>query len=250
MAAKWITISRFLLAEESVNRIRLPGYSLLWPGMDPNSFCAKGPVPVPPIREWVVAGAKTLLGAALLWFGVRRITSAHPLLIGWAGMIGLVFLLHFGLFHLLSLFWRALGVNAQPIMRFPGAATSLGRFWGGKWNAAFSDLMQEHFFKPMARHLGARRALLAVFLISGVLHELVISLPARGGYGLPTLYFTIQGLGLQFERSELSRDLGLGRGWKGWCFAALIAGAPAFWLFHPTFIYHVILPMLRDIGAT
>lgn len=92
--------------------------------------------------------------------------------------------------------------------------------------------------------------LLLVFLISGTLHELVISVPARGGYGLPTAYFVLQGLALLFERSKRGQNLGLGSGIKGWCFVALVAGVPAFWLFHPIFIHHVILPMLHAIGAT
>jgi len=250
IGAKWITISRLLLSKGRVNRLRLLEYSLFWPGMDSWAFCVGSSVPVPPIREWLVAAAKTLFGAALVWVGVHWIGSSHPLVTGWVGMIGFVFLLHFGAFHLLSLLWRAFGINAKPIMQSPGSATSLSKFWGGNWNAAFSDLMQEHFFKPMARHLGARRALFAIFLISGVLHELVISLPAHGGYGLPTLYFAIQGLALLFERSEFGREMGLGSGWKGWCFVALVSGAPAFWLFHPTFIYNVILPMLHAVGAT
>lgn len=250
IGAKWLTISRLPLSTGGVSRHRLLLYFFLWPGMNPRAFCANGSVPTPPIREWILAGAKTLFGAVLVWFGAPFFGARFPLVIGWVGMIGLVFLLHFGAFHLLSLVWRALGINAKPIMQSPGTTTSLSKFWGGSWNAAFSDLMQEHFFKPMVRHLGASRALFAIFLISGLLHELVISLPARGGYGLPTLYFAIQGVGLLLERSKLGQAMGLGSGRKGLCFVALVSGAPAFCLFHPTFIRNVILPMLHAIGAT
>jgi hypothetical protein len=38
-------------------------------------------------------------------------------------MAGLILLLHFGTFHVLSLAWRRAGVNAQPIMRSPVLAT-------------------------------------------------------------------------------------------------------------------------------
>jgi hypothetical protein len=110
--------------------------------------------------------------------------------------------------------------------------------------------MHKNLFKPLARQLGPRWALSLIFLLSGLLHELVISVPARGGYGLPTAYFVLQGLALLFERSKPGRELGLGSGFKGWCFVAFIAGLPAFWLFHPVFIHNVILPMLHDIGAT
>jgi alginate O-acetyltransferase complex protein AlgI len=228
---------------------RLLAYALLWPGMDVRAFCASASVPLPPVREWVHALVKTFFGAAVLWLGVRCIEPTRPLLIGWTGMIAVVFLLHFGAFHLLSLLWRARGINARPIMQTPGMATSLGQFWGRRWNAAFADLMHEHFFKALARRLGPRRALLAIFVLSGLVHESVISLPARGGYGLPTLYFVAQGLGLLFERSKFGRAVPLGFGWKGWCFVVLVAGAPAFWLFHPIFVRNVILPMLHAIGA-
>jgi len=164
--------------------------------------------------------------------------------------VGIVLFLHFGLFDLLSLLWRALGINARAIMQSPAAATSLSHFWGGSWNTAFTDLVHENLFKPLTRRAGPRGAVLLVFLISGLLHELVISVPARGGYGLPTVYFAFQGLWLLFEHSKPGQALGLGSGWRGWCIVALIAGLPSLYLFHPPFIHNVILPMLNAIGAT
>jgi alginate O-acetyltransferase complex protein AlgI len=165
-------------------------------------------------------------------------------------MLGAVLIVHFGVFHLLSLIWRARGINAQPIMRSPVTATALSRFWSGAWNAAFSDFMHERCLKPLARHVAPQIACMVVFALSGVLHELVISLPARGGYGLPTVYFLVQGLGVLVERNPLARKLGFGAGWKGRVFVACVAGFPALWLFHPKFIHVVILPMLSSIGAT
>jgi hypothetical protein len=250
VAAKWISLHPFLLSAKPVRGGRLLAYLLLWPGMDARAFCAKGFAPDPRIGEWVAAVAKTATGAAMLWVGVRLIGTKHPLLSGWAGMIAMVLLVHFGTFQLLSLFWRARHVNARPIMQSPATATSLGRFWSRGWNTAFTDLMHHHLFKTLSRSLGPSAGVLMIFVVSGLLHELVISVPARTGYGLPTFYFITQGLGLLFERSHFGRELGLGSGWKGWCFVALIAGVPAFWLFPPAFVYNVILPMLHAIGAT
>jgi len=60
----------------------------------------------------------------------------------------------------------------------------------------------------------------------------------------------IQGVGLIVERSRVGRKLGLGHGVCGWAFTLIVTAGPVFWLFHPPFINHVILPMLTAIGAT
>jgi hypothetical protein len=250
LGAKWLTVFRFLSSGQSFKRRRLAAYGFLWPGMNVRAFCAKRTVAAHNAREWLFAGAKILFGAVLVWVGVPHIAREHPLAAGWAGMIGVVLLLHFGFFHLLSLMWRTLGINAKPLMHSPATATSLNDFWSTRWNSAFSDLMHEQVFKDLARKVGTVRAVFAVFIVSGLLHELVISLPARSGYGLPTFYFVTQGLGVFVERSSFGRRIGLGRGLMGWCFVVLLTGAPAFWLFSPNFIRNVILPMLHAIGAT
>jgi hypothetical protein len=250
LVAKWLTL-RPLLADATWPPLgRLAGYVFFWPGLDAAAFCEPASVPRRRAKEWVWAAGKTALGAGLIWLGVRLAWPAHPAAAAWVGMAGVVFLLHFGVFDLVSLCWRAAGVNAAPIMRSPLAATSLGRLWGGRWNRAFSDLMQPHFFVPWAKRFGARNAMLGVFLVSGLLHELVISLPARGGYGLPTAYFSIQAAGFCLERGRLGARLGLGRGFRGWLFTFTVAVGPLYWLFHPAFVRNVILPMLRAIGAT
>ena len=97
--------------------------------------------------------------------------------------------------------------------------------------------------------MGVVGAMLATFLVSGLIHDLVISVPAGGGDGLPTGYFVLQGLGVVGERSGAGRWLGLGEGWRGWVFTVLITAGPAFWLSPPPFVHNVILPMLSVIGA-
>src|SRR6185503_14268953 len=132
----------------------------------------------------------------------------------------------------------------------PVAATSVGEFWGKRWNTNFNDLAHEFIFRTLYRRISALWATMLVFLISGLVHELVLSVPARGGYGLPTIYFLVQGLGMIGEHTKPGRRAGLGRGLPGWAFAVLVTAGPAFWLLHPPFIHNVILPMLQAIGAT
>jgi alginate O-acetyltransferase complex protein AlgI len=134
-------------------------------------------------------------------------------------------------------------------MRNPLRSSSLAEFWGRRWNTAFHELATRFTFRPLQPTVGRTAATLLVFLVSGLIHELVISVPAHGGYGLPTGYFVLQGLGVAGERTRVGRRLGLGRGWRGWSFTVLFTAGPAYWLFPPPFVRHVMLPTLAVIGA-
>ena len=99
-------------------------------------------------------------------------------------MIGMILILHFGLFDLAAIAWRIAGINANPIMNAPFKSSSLSEFWGRRWNGAFNQLVLNIFFRKLSRSIGTVRAALTAFLLSGLLHELVISLPAGAGYVL------------------------------------------------------------------
>jgi alginate O-acetyltransferase complex protein AlgI len=245
---KWLTY-REARRTARTSRWRSLEYLVAWPGMDAGAFLVSSSAAVerPRRSEWVVALLKTAVGVAFIG-GAARIAPIAPTAAGWLAMAGVVLLLHFGTFHLLSLFWRRHGVNASPVMGNPLRATSLAEFWGRRWNTAFHQLVARFTFQPLRSRIGASAAALFVFLLSGAVHELVISLPAHGGYGLPTGYFVVQGLGIAGERSDRGRRLGLGQGWRGWLFTVVVAGGPAYWLFPPPFVHRVVLPMLAVIG--
>lgn len=229
---------------------RTLGYLFLWPGMDAETFLdSERRAQRPKMKEWIWASVKTASGAALLWGVVRRVSEGSSLPAGWVGMLGIIMILHFGAFHILSLAWRWAGVDAPPIMQAPLSSASLSDFWGSRWNLGFRHLTHRLIFTPVRIRAGVVPAILLSFLASGVIHDLVISLPARGGYGLPTGYFVLQGLGVLIERSPLGKRLVLGSGIRGWLLAVIFAGAPAFILFHPPFVRGVILPFLNAIGA-
>jgi alginate O-acetyltransferase complex protein AlgI len=246
---KWLTWSK------ARHRIRHPAwrsfaYLFAWPGMDAESFLDPTVVvPFPTFRQWITAFFKTASGALLFWGLARRLPSEMPALRGWVGMIGLVLVLHFGTFHLLALLWQRARVMAKPLMDNPLHATSLAEFWGKRWNIGFRQFAHELVFQPLYRRIGVGAAGFLVFVLSGVIHDLVISVPSRAGWGLPTCYFVLQGLGAQWERSRFGARLGLRRGWRGWIFTAAVAGIPAYWLFHPWFVSRVILPFMQATHA-
>lgn len=242
---KWLTLRHALQQVPTQKPSHVLAYLFCWTGMNAEEFLAaprRCTAPTP-ICEWLAATAKTLFGITPL------LSTTQPLLVAWTGMIGLIFLLHFGAFHLLSLVWRSFGFPATPIMRNPIAATSLSDFWSNRWNIAFRDAAHVLVFRPLRSRLGAQGAMFAVFLVSGLLHDLVISIPAGARFGLPTLYFVTQGCGVWLERSALGKSLGLQRGIRGRIFALAVVAAPVYWLFHPPFAERVILPFLEVIGA-
>jgi hypothetical protein len=223
-------------------------YLLAWPGMDAESFLDSSRRAVKPSSiEWLWASAKSMVGALLLWIVARHVSN--PLVQGWIGLLGLVLLLHFGSFHLLALFWQACSVVAQPIMAKPILSKTLSEFWGKRWNLGFRQLAHDLIFRPLHKRVGVAGASLLVFVVSGLIHDLVISLPARGGYGLPTAYFLVQGLGVSLERSGIGRRIGLQHGFPGWLFMLAFTAGPAYWLFHPAFVIRVILPFMKAMGA-
>ena len=244
---KWATWwkARITIPHEAWRSI---AYLLAWPGMDAETFLDSSRVAEKPIStEWLWAFVKTIVGTLLLWTLARRLTS--PLAQGWIGLLGLVMLLHFGSFHLLALFWQSCGVVAQPIMAKPILSKTLSEFWGKRWNLGFRQLAHDLIFRPLHKWIGVGAASMLVFLVSGLIHDLVISLPARGGYGLPTAYFLLQGFGVSVERSNFGRRLGLQKGFSGWLFLLAFTAGPAFWLFHPAFVLRVIIPFMKTIGA-
>jgi hypothetical protein len=247
-AFKWCAFRRALDRGMPAPFFRRVAFLFLWPGMDAVRFFDPNcPVAKPALRQWLFALAKTAFGAALIWGAAR--SSGNGWAAGWIAMIGLIFLLHFGIFHLLALFWQRFSIDSRPIMRWPVLAHSLGDFWGRRWNAGFSDFAFGHLFTRLAVLIPPRVATLIIFLFSGLIHELVITFPARGGYGLPTAYLAIQGSGMLIERSHLGSRLKLRRTTRGRVFTICVVTFPLFALFPEPFVLRVMVPFFQAIKA-
>lgn len=239
---KWLTY-----ATSNAPAAPLPAqllYLAAWPGLAPDEFTRPLPEPQRPcLADWLAPARNLVVGLLLITVAAPRISQ--PLARGWVGMVGLILVLHFGSFHLLALTYRRFGLDARPIMLQPLRSDSLADFWGRRWNTAFAALADRHLFRPLARRIGTRAALASVFIGSGLLHEGVITVPAGGAYGLPTLFFSIQAGGLLLERHPAIADHPIRRRALAW----LLLLGPVGCLFPPVFVKQVILPML-DLIAT
>jgi alginate O-acetyltransferase complex protein AlgI len=140
-------------------------------------------------------------------------------------------------------------VDARPLMNRPLASVSLAEFWGQRWNKAFRDLTHRFLFRPLTNRSGVRAGIAGGFLFSGLVHDLVISVPAGGGYGGPTLFFAAQGIGILVERGRPGQALRLGQGTRGWLFVTLCLILPAPLLFHPPFVERIVVPFMDSLGA-
>lgn len=247
-ALKLVTLT--VVDGKSGSAARAWAYVTLWPGMDAGAFLFDRADKAPGAHSGELGFAilKMLGGLLAGGWAALNADSAPPMLVGWVGMVGIIFTLHFGLLHVVSWGWRRAGVTAPPIMRAPIASDSLSDFWGGRWNKAFADAARRFLFRPTVRRLGARSAGALVFLVSGLVHEVVVSLPSRGGWGGPTLYFLLQGAGMAVEKSAMGRRFGLSSGLRGWLWMALCTAGPLPLLFHAPFVHRVIVPLFADLN--
>jgi len=222
-------------------------FALLWPGMRPWAFA--GP-PGPPRRDaWrlIVLGSLTaLLGLVLL--GLARLRAKHATSeaeVLFVALLGIGLVVPFGSFRALAGFWRLRGRPVTPLFDAPARSRSLEEFWGRRWNLAFSEMLQVAVQRPFKKVLGLGGSAALCFLISGLLHELALSVPAGAGYGLPLAYFATHGLLVVVERRI---PWGAGRGGelarRGWTLGWVLL--PVLLVFHPPALRAVVAPLLAE----
>ncbi|MFI5456229.1 MAG: MBOAT family protein [Isosphaerales bacterium] len=229
--------------------LRLLAYCF-WYGMQPQQF-QKGKVtaahaPVPTVSGTML---NALAGAALLWLVPHLLPAATPLTIRfWIALVGLGFLSLFARLDVAALIFRAMGFPVEKLMDCPIAATTLGDFWGRRWNRVVSGMMREVIFFPVARRAGARVALFAVFVYTGLYHE-GISFMARSGYGGPMLYFLVQYLGVAIENGRPARRLLRGHAWLGRAWTVAVVVLPVGLLLPPALVDGILVPFMVQTGV-
>ncbi len=220
------------VAAGAMSDVRMGGWRwvafAMWPGMRPETFRKRGRCSG---RRVASKGVSYLVGGAALfafarWLAPRSLVAAIIV-----ALPALSLILHFGIFSLATAFWRALGFPAEELFRAPWRSQSLAEFWSRRWNLGFSEMIAIVVHRPVAARFGRRAGIAAAFLVSGLLHELAISVPARGGYGLPMLYFALHG-------ALVTADV------RGRAVTALALILPLPILFHPPFLRTIIVPLL------
>ena len=93
----------------------------------------------------------------------------------------------------LSAGWRLLGGRAIDFMDNPFAARTPADFWR-RYNRPVHQFFDEDVFIPLGGRRRRWRALLAVFVISALVHEYVFSMGVGRIQGYQTAYFLLQGL--------------------------------------------------------
>jgi D-alanyl-lipoteichoic acid acyltransferase DltB (MBOAT superfamily) len=159
-------------------------------------------------------------------------------------LVCLSLILHFGLLSISAGLWRLFGVNTYFLFKEPAKALSLTEFWSKRWNIAFSEMISAAVFRPLKNRTGSVVALMAGFVFSGLLHELALSVPVNSGYGLPMLYFIIQGVLVLIEKLLISHNnLFLQNKViaRLWTFFWVVVPVPL--LFHAQFIRQIVWPL-------
>lgn len=221
------------------------GFAGAWLGMRPRLFTAAERNPLRGAGELVRRGAMhAITGGALVVLARLVWTGTHSRLLATVLLLpGLSLLVHFGLCNVLAGVWRWRGVACEALFRAPLRSQSLGEFWARRWNVAFSEMTTIAAYRPLAERVGRGPAVMAGFALSGLLHEMAISVPVRAGFGLPLLYFLLHG-GLVLVERALTRAGYPRAGWIGrvWVMVWVLAPLPI--LFHRPFLAGIIWPII------
>jgi hypothetical protein len=225
-------------------------FAIGWVGMRAKPFETLGGIAIPQAWSMIRFGiSRVIAGAFLVLLAHQALhlslnARALYILVSAMLLIGFSLILHFGLLGVSAGAWRLQGVSTYVLFKQPAKATSLSIFWGKRWNLAFSEMTSIAIYRPLKYKAGSAIALMAAFIFSGLLHELALSVPVNSGYGLPTLYFIIQGTLVLLERYLTINKVSFlqHRVWaRVWVFFWLVIPMPL--LFHQQFIKQIVWPL-------
>lgn len=222
-------------------------YRFFWPGMTLTPFQQKKE-PQEEDGYLFVQGYLSALGGVSLFFLLAFFAELlGDSTLGFLGLIPFFLVLHFGYALLLPAALRLLSLPAPLLFDSPLRSLSLHEFWSVRWNRPFVEMNRVIFYEPAARFVGRRTALVLTFLASGLLHELGISYPAGGGWGLPTIYFLLHAALVSFEGPRGTRANAWPKTFRFvWVMSCLLIPLPL--LFPAPFRSALIIPLFRNTG--
>jgi alginate O-acetyltransferase complex protein AlgI len=217
----------------------LATFLTIWPGVRTEPFArrvAADPTAHRLVLRGAVVAAAGVIGCVLVSMVAHRLPASVA---GWMGIGALLLTFHFGLSDVVSGGLRSAGYRVRRLFHDPLLSRSLREFWSLRWNTAFVEMNQVVFVPWLRRRFGTASHP-AAFLLSGLLHELAISLPVNSGYGKPTTYFSMHALATWMERPLRVRH------WPGllarlWTWAWVLVPLPL--LFHTAFRTELVLPL-------
>ncbi len=249
---------KIVAASESCKKINFKlslshwiAFTIGWAGMRAQLFEFLGSAPL-------TAAAK------MIWYGISRLCIGIILLVIAKQMlllnlnkeflffavtvlllIGYSLILHFGILSISAGVWRLFGVKTYLLFRSPLLSKSLSEFWSKRWNIAFSEMISIAVYRPLKHKVGPTAIIIISFIFSGLLHEMAISLPVGKGFGLPMLYFIIQGAAILLENFFSKQNISIFQNKliaRLWIYFWVIIPAPL--LFHTYFIKGIVWPIM------
>jgi alginate O-acetyltransferase complex protein AlgI len=218
------------------NATGLATFLFAWPGVIPAHFVRSGSAQPIDAGRFLAAWLRFIAGlSSVVLLAIYAGRISEPLL-SLAGLAALILTLHLGICDLLPWLLRWAGFDVPLLFDRPWISRTLAEFWGRRWNLAFVEMNQWLFLRLAHRYFGGRGARLALFALSGLLHELALSFPASAGWGMPLGYFLLQGVLVESEHRFRIAN-------RAWTWFWLIAPAP--WLFHEAFRQTLIVPFFR-----
>jgi len=225
-------------------------FAVGWAGMRAQPFETLGANPLPNAWPMIRFGISRIIAGLLLILLAHQVVllpwdhNLIHILVSAVLLVALSLILHFGILSISAGMWRLQGVNAYLLFNAPLKSSSLTEFWGRRWNIAFSEMTAITIFRPLKSKVGDGAALMLAFIFSGLLHELALSVPVNNGYGLPLLYFIIQGILVLIEKVLSSKKIMFLQNkiiGKIWTLFWVIAPMPL--LFHTQFITEIVWPL-------
>lgn len=182
------------------SKLGIVAFIFVWPGVLLEGFQKRDSEPLSQTGERFLESWLTFISGIFLLLISSILGRGESILWNYVALFSLLMIIHLGLVEVLADGLRLVGFQPKSLFDRPFLASTLADFWGRRWNLAFVDMNKLFILSPLKGRLPNGVLVFAIFIVSGVLHELAISYPDGVSWGWPMVYFLIQGLGVLIER--------------------------------------------------